>query len=321
MTSKKIPNKLIADFLGLSRRTIQRWQKNPAGDKRKGAKRNVKFSLTEEEIQRILDVANSPEYRSLAPAEIVAILAEKGEYIASERSFYRVLKRENQLTFRGPGKKPTQRIRASHEVDGPLQLLSWDITYIKTNIKGMYYYLYLFMDVWSRKILGWDLHEEESSKISAEIIDRIASENQINKAILHSDNGSPMKGSTMLMKLYDLGVTTSFSRPRVSEDNPYSESLFKTLKYRPSYPGRFDSIASAKEWVANFVNWYNYEHRHSGIGYVTPHQRHTGADKGIFKQRNLTYENAKNSCPQRWSGSRKEWSYTEKVRLGGSKAA
>ena len=149
----------------------------------------------------------------------------------------------------------------------------------------------------------------------------MSKENDFRGVILHADNGSPMKGSTMLMKLYDLGVTASFSRPRVSEDNPYSESLFRTLKYRPSYPGRFNSLSEARKWIADFVHWYNNEHRHSGIGYVTPEQRHTGADRELLKKRELTYRLAREAHPERWSGQTKDWSYTETVRLGGSKAA
>jgi len=161
---------MICDYLDISERTIQRWRRKPQGDKRKGSDRAVKSKLSQKEKDEILEVANRPEYRGKAPAEIVAILAENGQYIASERSFYRVLKEYNQLAYRGPGRKPVKREKATHEVNGPMQLLSWDITYVRSNVNGIFFYLYLFMDVWSRKIVGWEVHSQESSDLSASIV-------------------------------------------------------------------------------------------------------------------------------------------------------
>ena len=157
----------------------------------------------------------------------------------------------------------------------PDQLFSWDITYLPTLIKGIYFYLYLFMDIFSRKIVGWQIYETESSELAAEVMRDICERENIapNQVVLHSDNGSPMKGATMLATLQALGVVPSFSRPAVSNDNPYSESLFKTLKYRPAYPRRaFENLLAARQWVGTFVQWYNHEHRHSAIGFVTPQQ-------------------------------------------------
>ncbi len=318
---KGIPLQRIYGFLEISGRTVQRWRQQTGGDRRKGSQRNVPSKLSDEEKETIIETANLPEYRGLNPAEIVAILGEKGIYLASERSFYRVLKEYGQLAYRGPGKRPVKRERASHEVNGPMQLLSWDITYLKTNINGIFFYLYLFMDVWSRKIVEWEIHSEESSELSAAIMERMSKRVDLKGVILHADNGGPMKGSTMLMKMYDLGVTASFSRPRVSEDNPYSESLFKTLKYRPSYPGSFNSLSDARKWIADFVHWYNHEHRHSGIGYVTPEQRHSGQDRAILKNRTETFRKAREAHPERWSGHSKVWNYIDSVTLGARKCA
>lgn len=306
----------ISEFQEISVRTIQRWQSNRNGDLRKGSKRTIRNKLADCEKRAILEAVNSPEYRGLAPAEIVAILAENGLYLASERSIYRVLKEYDQLAHRGPGRNPVKRERPGHEVNGPLQLLSWDITYLRTSINGIFFYLYLVMDVWSRKIVSWEVHSEESSQNSAAMMERLSKQMDLRGTILHADNGSPMKGSTMLMKLYDLGVIASFSRPRVSEDNPYSESLFKTLKYRPGYPKQFVSLSDARNWVADFVHWYNHEHRHSGIGYVTPEQRNTGKDREILQKRTETFRKTRDLHPERWSGHSKEWIHMETVLLG-----
>lgn len=311
----------MADLLGISARTIERWLLNPRDDRRKGSPRHVQHRLSEEERREILRVVNLPEFRDLTPAEIVAILAENGQFIGSERSIYRVLKEHNQLTHRGPGKKAEKRIRPCHTATGPGQLMSWDITYLRTNIRGIFFYLYLVIDVWSRKIVTWEVHAEESSELSAAMLDRLSHSMNMNGTVLHADNGGPMKGATMLMKLHDLGVTASFSRPRVSEDNPFSEALFKTLKYRPGYPRMFTSLDEARKWVADFAHWYNHEHRHSGIEYVTPEQRHTGLDSDILAKRTETLRLAREQNPLRWSRTSKEWQYQEKVILGNPKAA
>lgn len=311
---------LICDFLGLSERTVQRWKLNPC-DGRKGSVRVVHNKLAEKEKQAVIDTANLPEYRSLPAAQIVAILAEKGIYLASERSFYRYLKEAGQLVHRASWKKPVKRERPSHRAHGPGQMLSWDITYLRSSINGVFFYLYVVMDVWSRKIVAWEIHSEESSALSASMMERLSGEMDLRGVILHADNGSPMKGSTMLMKLHDLGVMASFSRPRVSEDNPYSESLFRTMKYRPGYPKRFSSLAESRKWVADFVHWYNHEHRHSGIGYVTPDERHTGMDVEILQKRSDTFRQAREKNPERWSRGEKTWIHQKTVVLGSPKVA
>jgi transposase InsO family protein len=204
---------------------------------------------------------------------------------------------------------------------GPNQVYSWDITYLRTDITGIHLYLYLIMDIWSRKIITWEIHSEEKSELSAAMMHRLSQQINLNGIILHADNGGPMKGANMLAKLYELGVLASFSRPRVSEDNPYSESLFKTLKYRPGYPKCFKSLSDAGIWVADFVHWYNHVHRHSGIAYVTPEQRHTGSDINILATRRETYRKAREANPERWSGDAKSWEEILIVSLGGKTAA
>lgn len=285
-------------------------------DKRKGAEKHVSNKLTETEKDKVIEVCCNEKYRNLNPNEIVPILAENGEYIASESTFYRVLKERGLNKSRNNTKKP-RRINKPDELvaTGPNQIWSWDITYLKTDIRGKYYYLYLFMDVWSRVIVGWGVYENESGENAAKLFRKICTEQNASGVILHSDNGSPMKSANMLSTLFFLGVIPSFSRPRVSNDNAYSESLFKTLKYTAGYPEIFNSLDESKVWMKKFVNWYNYEHRHSMINYVTPMQRHKKEDKKILEIRRKTYELAKERTPERWSRHCKDWEYKASVSL------
>jgi len=210
--------------------------------------------------------------RSLSPKQIVPRLADKGVYIASESTTYRILAQADQLKHREPSKPRRPRRPAEHVAHGPLEVWSWDITYLRSPIRGMFYYLYMVIDVWSRKIVGWRVEETENMDYASMFIRSICDELEIdpNGLVLHSDNGGPMKGSTMLATLQNLGIVPSFSRPRVSDDNPYSEALFRTLKYRPRYPqGPFQSIDQARTWVQHFVSWYNNVHLHSAINFVT----------------------------------------------------
>jgi len=208
------------------------------------------------------------------------------------------------------GRQNRAASRGALSATAPAELFSWDITYLPTQVKGIYFYLYLFMDIFSRKIVGWQVYETESSELASEVMRDICEREDIapNQVVLHSDNGSPMKGATMLATLQALGVAPSFSRPAVSNDNPYSESLFKTLKYRPAYPRQaFESLLAARQWVGVFVQWYNEEHRHSAINFVTPAERHSGLDTALLEKRAIVYEAAKKRCPERWSGATRNW--------------
>ena len=305
----------ICERLGLSIRTIQNWRKNGVVDKRKGAPKNVSNKLSEEERQEVVNTACNARFSDLPPCAIVPILAEEGKYIASESTFYRIL-REDNLIIRKP-KNPSKNISVILQAEGPNRIWSWDITYLRTIIRGTYYYLYLVMDVWSRAIMGWEIHESEDKKISSAMLHRLCEEHGIDKdtLTLHSDNGGPMKNATMFAVLEKLGVTPSFSRPSVSNDNPYSESLFHTLKYRAGYPSSFENIEQSKEWVSKFVEWYNFEHRHSAIEYVTPMERHQGLDFEILSKRQKVYMAARNEHPERWSRHCRKWERTEVVYL------
>ena len=314
------------EVISLSERTLQRWQKDQAsgaGDRRPARIQTPKNRLSELERQRLLAIANSPEFGHLAPSQIVPRLADSGQYLACESTIYRVLKAENQLQHRGAERpaKPRSKPRAL-SATAPNQLFSWDITYLPTQVMGIYFYLYLFMDIYSRKIVGWQVYESESSELASEVMRDICMRENIapKQVVLHSDNGSPMKGATMLATLQKLGVVPSFSRPACSNDNPFSESLFKTLKYRPAYPqGSFESLMAARQWVGTFVRWYNEEHRHSAIQFVTPAQRHAGLDGELLRKRAEVYEAAKAVHPERWSGDTRSWAPVTTVHLNPEK--
>ena len=305
--------------LEISVRTVERWKTQlETGDGRAGPlTESVKY-LSKKEKKMIIAVSNMPQYRDLHPWVIVTKLADLGQYLASESSFYRVLKAEGLLKHRSKnrpaGKKKPKDLTATK----PNLVWSWDITYLKSPIKGIYYYLYLTMDIYSRFIVSAHVEESESADHAGQFITWACAEQNIEEdtLTLHSDNGGPMKGATMLATLQKLHVVPSFSRPSVSDDNPFSESLFKTLKYRPSYPdGAFASLTEARTWVEKFVRWYNYEHLHSGIKFVTPKSRHDGDDVRILKNRHEVYTKAKLQNPARWSGETRNWSMINEVRL------
>jgi len=312
------------ECISISAKTFQRWSRpENAEDGRLDAKHEPCNKLTELERQRIIQVANEPEYADLPPSKIVPKLADKGIYLASESSYYRVLKDAKQLSHRQKARPTGQRKKPrALTASGPNQIYSWDITYLPTAVKGIFVYLYLVMDIYSRKIVGWQVYEDESSTLAGELMTDICQREGIspNQVTLHSDNGSPMKGATMLATLQELGVIPSFSRPSVSNDNPYSESLFRTLKYTPEYPGRpFLDLLAARTWVQGFVAWYNHQHLHSAINFVTPEQRHKGLDVAILAHRKQVYEQAKAKHPERWSGDTRNWEPVEEVYLNPEK--
>jgi len=311
------------EVLEVSLRTLERWGKEPdQGDQRRGPVTVCAHSLSAQEKQAIVEVSSSRAYRDLSPWQIVAQLADAGRYLGSESSFYRVLKQNDLLSHRQKSKPRVPRRPKDLLARNPNEVWSWDITYLNSPIRGAYYYLYLVEDIFSRMIMGWTIEEVESAEHGARLIDRICQEQGIAKGqlTLHADNGAPMKGATLLATLERLGVAPSFSRPSVSDDNPYSESLFKTLKYRPSYPdSAFSGIDQAREWVSRFVKWYNTEHLHSAIRFVTPGSRHLGRDTAILAKRSAVYEKAKQLNPLRWSGQTRNWSPITEVFLNPKK--
>lgn len=291
---------------------MRRWRGQEQGgeDKRRGPNTKPARSLTPEERAKVVAIATSPEYRNLSVRQIVPLLADKGTYVASESSFYRVLREEGLMAHRNAAKPPKHSKPKRWVATGPAQVWSWDITYLRGPVRGTFFYLYLLLDIWSRKIVGWEVHTEESMEHSSALVERTCKAEGVSRGtlVLHSDNGAPMKGSTMLATLQRLGIVASFSRPSVSDDNAICEALFRTLKYRPGFPRKpFGSLEHARAWVESFVAWYNDEHLHSAIRYVSPADRHVRKDIEILARRHAVYSEARDLMPERWTGSTRNW--------------
>jgi transposase InsO family protein len=239
-------------------------------------------------------------------------------YVASEATVYRLLRRRRLLAHRDRARPRKHHRPREHVATGPNQVWAWDITYLPAGVRGTFWYLYAIIDVWSRKLVGWRVHEAQSDDLAAALVDDTCKREGVarDQLVLHADNGAAMKGKTMLVKLEELGVLPSFSRPRVSDDNPFPEALFRTLKYRPSYPERpFNTVEDARAWVLGFAAWYNDDHQHSGIRLVTPSQRHAGHDVAILAHRHEVYCHARQRRPDRWTGDTRNWSPITTVRL------
>ncbi|MCP3851336.1 MAG: IS3 family transposase [Gammaproteobacteria bacterium] len=307
-----------AELLGLTIRTLQRWTQKGLTDKRKGSRAAPANQLSEYEKARIANILESPDFADSNPNQIVPRLADQGIYLGSESTMYRIQRELKMAKHRQSSLPPRYKGPEQLIADGPNQLWSWDITYLPSTIKGMFYYLYMIMDLYSRKAVGCQVYEVESGELASDLIMDTCLREKVTKdqVILHSDNGSPMKSSTMLAKLQDLGVMPSFSRPSISDDNPYSESLFRTLKYRPEYPDKpFKDLHEAREWSNRFIHWYNKEHLHSSIHFVTPEDRHNGRDVEILQKRHHVYQMAKANHPERWSRNTRNWNPITEVCL------
>jgi transposase InsO family protein len=300
--------------LEISDRTLRRWTKDDQihADRRPLVPRPEPANkLSAAECAAVLEVSNSKEFASLPPSQIVPKLADQGRYLASESSFYRILRADGQQHHRGRAKPPVRRKPpTSYQASAPCEVWTWDITWMPGPVAGLFFYLYLIVDIFSRKIVGWEVHEREGAELAAVLIRRaVLAEGCIARPlVLHADNGSPMKGATMKTTLEKLGIIASYSRPRVSNDNPFSEALFRTCKYRPNWPAKgFATKAEAQAWVKSFAGWYNGEHLHSGIRFVTPDERHAGHDRATLDSRASLYANAKAQNPERWSGKTRNW--------------
>ncbi len=313
--------------VGIHPGTYRRWQASGGvcEDRRSLAERPVpRNKLSDEERGRLLAVFHLPENEDLPPSQVVPKLADQGLYLASESTCYRVLHEIGQQHHRGRAKPRQKRAKpAEYVATAPNQVWTWDVTWLKGPARGLFFYLYMIVDVFSRKIVGWEVYERECGELASELVRRaVMAQGCLGiPEVLHADNGSPQKSATLRATLQRLGIEPSYSRPRVSNDNAYSESLFRTTKYRPDYPSKgFECLEEAQAWVLGFVRWYNLEHRHSGIKFVTPEQRHTGADFEILEQREALYQRARQAQPERWSGNTRDWSYIDVVRLNPDKA-
>jgi putative transposase len=278
-------------------------------------------ALSPAERAQLLCVANEPRFAAVPPARIVPMLADEGVYLASESSFARVLCAHGQSQHRGRAKAPHPvRPPTTHIATAARQVWCWDMTYLPAIVMGRWFYLYLILDLYSRKVVGWEVHDSDHADHAAHLVRRTALAEGIaaltNKPVLHGDNGSTLKATTVLAMLNWLGVNPSYSRPRVSDDNAYAESLFRTAKYRPEFPAKgFADLDAARAWAIGFVRWYNVDHRHSGIRYVSPAQRHAGDDHTILEARHALYTEARALNPARWSRNTRNWSPVRVVTL------
>lgn len=308
---------LACQIAGIELRTLQRWNVCgglQTGDRRPGATRpRPGHALSAQERERVLAVANEPRFADMPPARIVPALADEGTYIASESTFSRLLRAQGQSAHRGRSRAPRpSRPPSTHIASAARQVWCWDVTYLPARVVGTWFYLYLIMDLYSRKVVAWEVHERDDADHAAKVLKRAALAEGIAAAdqapVLHGDNGATLKATSVLAMLHWLGVKPSYSRPRVSDDNAFVEALFRTAKYRPEFPaGGFDSLDSARQWASRFVHWYNFEHRHSAIRYVSPAQRHTGEDVAILAARHDLYLKARSAYPRRWSRHTRNW--------------
>ena len=263
--------------------------------------RSPSHALSETERAQIIAVANEPRFAETPPARIVPALADEGIYIASESSFHRVLRAQGQMHRRGRAQPPrTSRPPTTHIATGPAEVWCWDVTFLPAQIQGRWFYLYLILDLYSRKIVGFEVHDTDSADHAAHLARRTALAEGIHampaRPVLHGDNGATLKATTVLAMLHWLGIKPSYSRPRVSDDNAFAEALFRTVKYRPEFPSKgFADLDAARQWTVRFVQWYNHEHRHSGIRYVTPAQRHAGQDRPLLEARHAVYQDARDT--------------------------
>jgi transposase InsO family protein len=310
---------------GLDPRTLQRWKSHDnlsRGDRRPDADRPVpSHALSEAEQGQIIAVANEPRFAETPPARIVPALADEGIYIASESSFHRVLRAHGQMSRRGRAQPPRRsRPPTTHVATCAGEVWCWDVTFLPAQIQGRWFYLYLILDLYSRKIVGFEVHDTDTAEHAAHLARRTALAEGVHamsaRPVLHGDNGATLKATTVLAMLHWLGIKPSSSRPRVSEDNAFAEALFRSAKYWPEFPLKgFTDLDAARQWAVRFVHWYNHEHRHSGIRYVTPAQRHAGQDTQLLTARHVLYQHARQHNPRRWSGKTRNWAPVTAVTL------
>jgi putative transposase len=245
---------------------------------------------------------NSPQFCDVAPRQIWATRLDSGIYDASWRTMYRILAQSGEVRERRNQLRHPEYEKPELLASRPNQLWSWDITKLRGPGKWAYYYLYVIMDVFSRYVVGWMIAESENATLASELIEVTCGRQGVDRAELtiHADRGSAMTSKTVAQLLVDLGVEKSHSRPHISNDNPYSEAQFKTMKYRPEYPARFGSIMDARNWMREFFAWYNEEHHHSGIGLMPPRVVHYGEGEQLRAQRALVLEAAYAAHPERF---------------------
>ena len=288
------------EALGVSRATFYRRQR--PRPERQQPRPTPARALCEAEREHILDVLASPRFVDRSPGEVVATLLDEGQYLCSERTMYRVLAASAPVRERRRQREHPPYTKPELVATGPNQTWSWDITKLLGPTKWTYFYLYVLLDIFSRYVVGWMVADRENSALAGRFIEESCVKQGVQPQVLtlHSDRGAPMTSKCTAQLLAALGVTRSLSRPQVSDDNPFSEAQFKTLKYHPSFPGRFSGIDHTTAFCRTFFPWYNTEHRHGGISMLTPHDVHHGRAPTMLAQRQRTLENAWTTHPERF---------------------
>ncbi len=289
--------------LGASPATIYRRRRGPEPRPPRPPRPAPARALSGPERERVLEVLHSERFADISPEETYATLLDEGTYLCSTRTMYRILAahhggvRERRAQLTHPAYSKPELL-----AERPNELWSWDVSKLKGPAKWTWFYLYVILDVFSRYIVGWTVQYRENAQIATALIEQAAEQQKITPEILtlHADRGAPQRAKPVAFLLADLGITKTHSRPYTSSDNPYSESNFKTLKYRPEFPARFDTIEHARAHCRTFVDWYNHAHRHSGIGLMTPAAIHHGHAKQLHTARAAVLDAAYQRHPERF---------------------
>lgn len=289
------------DAMAIPRASYYRHNREPKAMKESRSNQSHR-RLSDVERQQVLDVCHDTAYIDKAPYEIYATLLDKGSYLCSVSTMYRILRSENEVRERRNQRTHPSYRKPELLATRPNTVWSWDITKLLGPVKWTYFYLYVILDIFSRYVVGWMIAGRESAELAGLLIEETCLKQGIdfNQLTIHSDRGPAMKAKTMAQLLANLGITKSFSRPHVSNDNPFSESHFKTLKYRPTFPKRFGSLEDAKSFCQEFFTWYNQEHRHTGIALLPPEVVHYGLASNVITQRNQVLLEAYRKYPERF---------------------
>jgi len=317
------------EVISIAPSTLRRWRTDNGEirqDQRPLAMRpKQKKQLSTEEQHRLLETIHRPKYSSLPPSQIVPALADDGLFYGSESTIYRLMKKNGLSNHRGRAKARQKKSPPrTHIAEAINQVWMMDITFLPSRVKGQFYYLYMVEDLYSRYGVHWEVYTEENSEHTCRVIEQSMWREKclLKPPTLHRDNGSALKSQTVRQKMYDMGISSSHSRPRVSNDNAFVESLFRTLKYCPMWPSQgFESLEAARQWANTFMRWYNHEHKHSALKFVTPAQRHRGEDIQILADRKAVYERAKAQNPSRWSDDTRNWERQQTMTLNPVKEA
>jgi putative transposase len=302
--AKDVGIKPSCDALVVSRAGFYRWKNRDEASEKEYVRTVSPLALSSCEQQQVLDTLHDERFTDKAPQEVYAALLDDGNYLCSVRTMYRILEANKEVKERRNQLRHPVYTKPELLAEGPNQVWSWDITKLKGPEKWSYHYLYVILDIFSRYVVGWMVASKEHGTLAKKLIEQSCEKQGIQSSQLsiHSDRGPSMTSKTVAFLLADLGITKSLSRPYVSNDNPYSEAHFKTLKYRPDFPERFGCSEDTRSFCQNFFGWYNTEHYHSGIGYLIPEDVHYGRADQIIKERQAVLTDAFAKHPERFKG-------------------